>query len=109
VVRDRGRVALPRVPPPVQVRLLARRREGPEAPEPDEPRGLGELRRSEPGEAVAERGEPEEEVALDVQVAGDVGAPEPELTGRGEDPADRVGERITKVVGASGGPSELPS
>ena len=53
-----------------------------------------------------ERGE---DVALDVEVTGDVGPGQAELAGPGDDARNGAGERITIVAGASVGPARLPS
>ena len=45
----------------------------------------------------------------DVELARDVGAGQPELTGSGDEVAERRGERIASRTGASAGPARLPS
>ena len=105
MVRDRGCVARRAVPAPAQARFLQRDRRA------VQPRCSRELQRVHPllareVEAVEpapqlERGE---QVALDVQVAGDVRPAEAEVARRGGEPAHRVGrlhdERGRRVLRA---------
>jgi len=73
--------------------LLRRRWEGSEPVEAHQPGESRELGWSEPDprQALAERCDRRVDVALDVEVAGHVGAAETELARRGQDPAERVG------------------
>ena len=92
VVRDGGGVALLRMAPAVESRLLGRLRHRLERARPDEPEGCHPLRGSElhVRQVVAQR-ERSEDVALQVEVAGDVGPPEAELARRLHDAAQRGG------------------
>jgi hypothetical protein len=92
VVRDRSGVALFRVAPAVEARLLRRLRNGLERARPDEPERGHPLRGSElhVRQVIAQR-EGGEDVTLEVEVAGDVGAPEAELARCLNDAAQRGG------------------
>ncbi len=91
VVRDRGGVALARVAPAVQAGLLRRWRQGFEALPPDELGRGRDLTRPEVELLdVVGHGHDVEHVAVDLELAGDVGAAEPELVGRGHDPPEGV-------------------
>ena len=91
VVRDRGGVALARVTPALQPRLLGRRRERLQPLPPDELGGSHDLSGAEPQLLdVLGDGHHVEDVAVDLELTGDVGASEPQLVGGGDDAAERV-------------------
>ena len=91
VVRDGGGVALARVAPAVHPRLLGRRRERLQPLPPDELGGSHDLPGPEPQLLdVLGDGHHVEDVAVDLELAGDVGAPEPQLVGRGDDAAEGI-------------------
>ena len=91
MVRDRGRVARPRVPAAAQAGLLRRRRQGAKSIDPECAQG-GEQLAAEASEGPwpLEQCERVIDVALDVEVADDVGAGEAELTRRRRNSTKRV-------------------
>ncbi len=92
VVRDRRGVTLARVAAAVKARLLRRRGQGLEAPPPDELGRGRDLPRPEVELLdVVGDGHDVEHVAVDLELAGDVGAAEAELVGRGHDPPEGIG------------------
>lgn len=64
---------------------------------------------AEVGDPVPERGERRVEVALDIEFARDVRAPEAELARRVTRRRKTLGERTRSVASASAGPTRLPS
>ena len=91
VVRDRGRVALLRVAPAAEPGLLRRGRERPQAEGRDDP-GRGEPlpRRQPDGREPLVEAERLVDVALEIELAGNVRAREAQLAGRGQQAAERV-------------------
>ena len=86
MVRDRGRVPFLRVTPASEVCLLRGRGQRSQPPGADHAHRGGPLAGGEPHvrQVIAQR-QGGVDVALDVEVAGDVGAAEPQLTRRGDD------------------------
>ena len=91
VVRDRSGVSRTRMHPTAEPRFLWRGRKRSQRRRSREPEQRGPLRRvrSQSAESVAER-EHGEEIAFDVEIARDVGAPEPELTRSRDQATQRV-------------------
>ena len=109
VVRDRGRVAPPRVPAAVQPCLFGRGRQRLQ-PRPAHELGRGgDLAWPQPEllDVVGDLHDVED-VAVDLELTGDVGATEPELVGRGHDPAEGVGRAHDDGGACIGGPERRP-
>ena len=107
VVRDRRRIARLGVPAAAEARLLGRWRQGPERLDPEQLQRLHDLRGAHLHvlELVLHR-DHVEHVALDREITGDVGTPEPELVGRGDDAPQRVLRSHHGGRASSGGRSD---
>ena len=95
-MRDRGRIARLRVATAAQARLLGRSRQGAKGSDPKIARDRDELA-DEMGEgpSALEQGECLVDIALDIEIACDVGPREAEFARRRRDSTKSVGERST--------------